>query len=196
MAGENLARDGAPLDDGLEALRVTAQAVLGRLPSFEDTRALSTAWSEVTLGYLHQTSCEDPLTGLSSVAHVRTRLAEQRRHGDRHGDRHGARALRHTHALVLVDLPTPPSDDRWSRSLRLAQVGEAARTVFSGGETIGRLGVHRIVVVCERDDRMARRVTLLRTLVQSVGPGARVWIEGLPSTDDATASLLDELARS
>ena len=34
------------------------------------------AWSDATLEYLHDLSCEDPLTGLASLAHVRTRLDE------------------------------------------------------------------------------------------------------------------------
>ena len=123
---------------------------------------------------------------------MRTRLAELLR-ADATGG--GAGVCARPTRWSVVDLSASPTTTGWSRSLRLARLGEAARTVFSGGETVGRLNSHRIVVVAARDDRLARRVTLLRTLVGSVGPGARVWIEGLPSTDDAVASLLDELAR-
>ena len=48
----------------------------GDEPDFDATEALSVAWSEETLGYLHQVSCEDPLTGLATLAHLRARLAE------------------------------------------------------------------------------------------------------------------------
>src|SRR3546814_12395233 len=64
-------------------------------PAFADVRALSMAWSESTLAYLHQLSCEDPLTGLASLAHIRSRLSELYR---------GARAADETHALVVLDL--------------------------------------------------------------------------------------------
>ena len=47
-----------------------------RAPAFEAAEALSVAWSDATLEYLHDLSCEDPLTGLASLAHVRTRLDE------------------------------------------------------------------------------------------------------------------------
>lgn len=192
VVGETLARDGASLDEGLEALRVTALAVTDSEPTFGDVRSLAMTWSETTLGYLHALSCEEPLTGLASLAHVRSRLSEQRRQGERGGEL----PLQESHALVVVHLDDRGPIDRWTRSLRLASLGEAARSVFNGSETIGRLGHSSLVVIGTRDDRLARRVSLLRTLVESISPGARVWIEGLPATDDSTAALLDELARA
>jgi len=45
---------------------------------------------------------------------------------------------------------------------------------------------------------LARRVGLLRSLAQDAAPASsrtRVWVEGLPPTDDGAAMLLDELAR-
>lgn len=86
---------------------------------------------------------------------------------------------------------------RLARSLRLSRVGEAARTVFAGGETVGRLAPHRVVVVASRTDRLGTRVRLLRSLVAGLADDPpRVWIEGLPGTDPAAAQLLDELARA
>ena len=76
VAGQDLARDGASVEETLEALRATWQQVAGTDPSYEVVTALVTAWSETTLGYLHQLSCEDPLTGLASQAHLRSRLSE------------------------------------------------------------------------------------------------------------------------
>ena len=197
VLGQGLAKDGASLDEALEGLRATALAVTGGEPSFGDARALSTAWSEATLAFLHHVSCEEPLTGLASLAHVRSRLSELQRTAGIPG----TPATRDGHALVVVELPRGAEDlagvdDAWRRSLRLARLGEVARTVFPGGETIGRLGLHRVVVVAERDERLGRRVALVRTLAGSLGDGGvRVWIEGVPGTDDATAALLDELAR-
>ncbi|WP_240937903.1 hypothetical protein [Nocardioides sp. JQ2195] len=197
MAGRLLARDGASLDEALELLSRTTHLVTGGEPAFVDVRALSMAWSESTLAYLHQLSCEDPLTGLASLAHIRSRLSELYRGqlGRRSAD------LGETHALVVVELPDDRpgrgarGEDQFSRALRLTRLGEVVRTVFNGTETIGRSGTNRVVVVVERDARLGRRVALIRTMLATTGHPTRVWIEGLPPTDAGAASLLDELCR-
>jgi hypothetical protein len=197
VVGRALALDGAALDEVLVGLRVTSRAVLGRDPSFDDIQALGTAWSEATLGYLHQLSCEDPLTGLASLAHVRSRLSELYR-----GELRELGRVQERRALVVADLPEDRGGSaqhaRLSRTLRIARLGESARTVWNGTETIGRLGQNRIVVLVERDQTLGRRVALFRTLLGSLelaGHTPRVWIEGLPPTDAGAAHLLDELAR-
>ena len=53
-----------------------------------------------------------------------------------------------------------------------------------------------MVVLADRDERLVRRVDLLMRMLESgTPPGPRVWIEGLPDSDAATAALLDELTR-
>ena len=69
-AGLELGRDGVPLDDALDGLRQTCLAVTGRDPSYAVLRAVASGWSEATLGYLRQLTCEDPLTGLASLPHL------------------------------------------------------------------------------------------------------------------------------
>lgn len=191
VAGRSLAEDGAALEEALGALRTTALVVVGREPRYAEVHALSVAWSEATLAYLHQLSCEDPLTGLASLAHVRARLSELfRAHGPR---------VRESHALVVMDLPADRPGvgraDPFARTLRLTRLGESARTVFPGGETVGRVGSNRMVAVVERDQRLGRRVALLRRLLGDTEHPTRVWIEGLPATDAGASYLLDELAR-
>ena len=196
VAGRSLAQDGASLGEALASLRTTAYAVTRADPAFDDVQALSVAWSEATLAYLHQLSCEDPLTGLASLAHVRSRLTELYRE-------HSAAAagLRESHALVVIDLPLDRpgvvngENDSFSRVMRLVRLGEAARSVFADGETIGRLGSNRIVVVVARDETLGRRVAILRRMLGVADHPTRAWIEGLPESDDAAAMLLDELAR-
>lgn len=199
VLGHQLAQDGASLDECLEGLRLTTMAANGGPPSYDDTKALSVAWSETTLGFLHQLSCEEPLTGLATLSHVRSRLSELHRHTATDG----GQGLRGAYALVVVELRQTSrtvfgagAEDTLTRSLRMAQVGRVARTVFPGTEVIGRLGLRRVVIVAARDQRLGRRVALVRRLAglhDSVG--VRVWIEGLPATDEATAFVLDELAR-
>jgi hypothetical protein len=164
------------------------------------------AWSEETLGYLHQLSCEDPLTGLASLAHVRARLSEVYRSAEQ-----GERSTNTSHALVVVDVPLlarrpfveggrtdmgVPAG--FESALWLSRLADYARLVFPGGETIGQASPSRLVVVAERGDLLAPRVGLLRGLVEDMDPRgerARVWIEGLPPSDDGAALLLDEIAR-
>ena len=197
MVGRDMARDGADLGEALDGLRTTYACVLGGEPDFRAVRALGVAWSEETLGYLHQLSCEDPLTGLASLAHLRARLSEVYRIAEQ-----GGTSTTTSHALVILDLPLLARasvwEDAFEATLRLARLAESARMAFPGGETICQAHQRRLVVVAQRTDLLARRVGLLRSLVDDAMPGsgrARVWVEGLPPTDDGAAMLLDELAR-
>lgn len=208
VIGRQLADDGTSLEQALSGLRITTRAILGRDPAFADVEALCLAWSEATLGYLHQLSCEDPMTGLASLAHLRSRLSELYRGELRRtdptsssADSIGPRPVQDTHALIVLDLPSPATMDRdgVTRALQLAQLGVAARTVFPGSEIAGRLGLRRVGVLAARDAALGRRVSLLRVLTSEVdrsGRATRVWIEGLPKTDSGAAQLLDELART
>lgn len=192
VVGREHALDGASLDETLSGLRTTWLLVRGADPSYDAVSALLGAWSDATLAYLHQLSCEDPMTGLASLAHVRSAVSDLYRGlADPAGP---------AHALVVCDLA--PLDraaaDSFTRALVLTRLGEAARTVFPGSETIGRLGCHRVVVVAARDERLGARVRVLRSLVDGCrhdGYVVRAWIEGLPGSDAGAALLLDELAR-
>jgi hypothetical protein len=87
MVGHEMARDGADLGEALDGLATTYARVLGGEPDFRAVRALCVAWSEETLGYLSQLSCENPLTGLASLAHLRARLTEGYRTAEQGGSR-------------------------------------------------------------------------------------------------------------
>ena len=76
VAGRELALDGVALDEALDGLLATSSLVRGTEPDFGDVRALSEAWSESTLEYLHRLTCEDPVTGLASLAHLQSRVSE------------------------------------------------------------------------------------------------------------------------
>jgi hypothetical protein len=188
--GAVLARDGLSLAEALGLLAETTALVRGDDPAFGEVCSLGIAWSEATLGYLHSVSCDDPLTGLASLAHLRSRVSEVYR---------GPDPSPRSHALVVVaDPPSPDAgtaDDVLSRSMRVAHLGDTARTVFPGPETIGHIAPGRVVVLAGRDERMARRVGLLRQMLDDGRAGARVWVEGLPDSDEGAAALLDELTR-
>ncbi|MDQ6935803.1 MAG: hypothetical protein M3130_11020 [Actinomycetota bacterium] len=195
LVGRELARDGADLGEALLALRSTCAQVLDQDPDFETIHALSVAWGEETLGYLHQLSCEDPLTGLATLAHVRARLSEIYR-----GTEQAGAAVSSAYALVVIDLggTSPGSTEHvFGEALRLARFTGLARVVFPGSETIGALRRTRLVVVTARTVRLGGLVAALRMLIVQAEPDARVrvWIEGLPTRIGAAAALLDELSR-
>ena len=190
--GRALARDGASLGEALDGLRATYQRVQGSEPVFGAAEATAVAWSESTLEYLHSLTCEDPLTGLASLAHLRTRLDEIYRETENDGV-----DVRTAHALVVVEAHST-SSEHFGRALLLAQVAEALRTVFSGGESVGRVGSDRAVAVVRRRPDLGSSVAVLREYLGDLRLDAtevRVWIEGLPATADSAERLLDELAR-
>jgi GGDEF domain-containing protein len=197
VVGRDVARDGAALAEALGALRATYQLVLGTSPTFEAAEALSVAWSDATLEYLHDLSCEDPLTGLASLAHVRTRLAEVYREAELTDV-----PVSRSHALVIVELrfrrPVGVPGHHFTRALRLVQVTEAMRAVYSGGQTLGRLGQDRAVAGVPRTVDLGVSVSLLRDFLADLDLGeadVRIWIEGLPASGGSATGLLDDLAR-
>jgi GGDEF domain-containing protein len=196
VVGRVVARDGAALGEALDGLRTAFELVLGGEPDFASVQALAMAWSEATLELLHDVSCEDPLTGLASRAHLRTRVEEIYREAGRLG---GSVARSHAVVVVEVGTPGPPAaGHQLTRALRLVQVAECARAVFAGEETVARVRTDRALLVVRRTGSLGSRVAALRDLLADVdlGPrGARLWIEGLPERVSAAARMLDELAR-
>ena len=221
VVGRELAKDGADLGEALLGLRATWLATVGQDPDFASTQATCTAWSEATLGYLHQLSCEDPLTGLASTAHIRARIAEVYRESECHG-----RDVADSYALVVIDSVwgarsvAPglaagygrPSEGSCRGSagdlqhqgfvlaLELSRLAETIRSVFSGGETMARVARSRLVVLVRRGEPLGRQVAVLRRMIDdTAAPGQAgttgVWIEGLPERESLAARLLDELSR-
>jgi GGDEF domain-containing protein len=196
VVGRVAARDGASLGEALTGLRTTYRLLKRGEPSFDATESLSLSWSDATLEYLHQLSCEDPMTGLASLPHVRTRLADIYREAEKSGT-----DVRVTKALVIVEMKSTDgisTKDHFSRVLCLARVAETMRQVFSGDETIGKLGSDRVVALVSRETELGVSVALMRDLLLGLNLTCgepRVWIEGLPANADSAIRLLDELAR-
>ncbi len=173
VAGQDLARDGASVEETLEGLRATWQQVAGTDPAYEVVAALLTAWSETTLGYLHQLSCEDPLTGLASQAHLRSRLSELYRLDDT-ADAAGSERRR-------------PRAGRVRDAVRRRPVGGAGRPLHPRDAAGAGRGARAHGVRPRRDGRAPRhapgggadpprrparrRVRVLRTLLDGVAVG-------------------------
>ncbi|MGH3447579.1 MAG: hypothetical protein ACRDQA_05600 [Nocardioidaceae bacterium] len=195
--GRGLAGDGAAIDEVLSGVDRTYLAVTAARgePPFAVTRAVAAAWAEESLRYLHAVSCEDPLTGLATLPHIRTRLNELYRAAERSGT-----AVSAEHALVMVELGSHGSKGAsFDHQLRLLEVAERLRSTYSGDETIGQLNPRRVVVVARRVDCVGRSLPMLRPLLGDLrrqrGISSRVWVEGLPDTCVAAGHLLDDLAR-
>ena len=213
VLGRALARDGASLGEALSGLSATYTALGGAVPEFAAVQALALAWSEAMLEFLHDVSCEDPLTGLATQSHLRARLAEVYREGERAG-----RAVPVSHALLVVDVTSPsvhaaplrqvgvlagsgaPPVSRRSPlalALKLAAVADAIRVAFPGEETIARAGSGRVVVLVRRTPDLRDTVAMLHDLLVDLdlATDLRLWVEGLPDSGEVAVRLLSELAR-
>jgi hypothetical protein len=193
--GRDVAADGASLGEALSGLRATYAAVGAGVPDFAAAEALSVAWSEETLGFLHDVTCEDPLTGLASAPHLRARLAEVYRGAE------GGQSVRRTHALVVVEVP-PRADGlveaapAFGRALGFAAVAEVLHGGFAGDETVARLGRDRVAALVRRTDGLGESVARVRAALErlELPTTALVWIEGLPGQQELAVRLLAELA--
>ena len=169
VAGRELAIDGISMDEALTDLRATWLLVRESDPPYGAMAALSVAWTDATLAYLHHLSCEDPMTGLANLVHVRGRIAELYLQTEQVHD---------TWAVIVVELPAPvvhvahdcDGSERLVHSMRLVRAAQAVRTVFVHGETVGRAGTRRILAIVERDERLVDRVSLLHRLLDDAGP--------------------------
>jgi GGDEF domain-containing protein len=194
--GRRLAEDGVSLLQALDGLSALYRSIAGGEPAFDAVRALSSSWAEASLIYLHSLSCEDPLTGLSSLAHLRSRLGEIYREAELHGT-----SVPATYALVVVEPIHQQGLPSVERELRLIDVAECLRIVFCGGDVLGRIGPRRAAALIGRNPNLPDEVETVRSLItrwrlDSEEPQlVRVWIEGLPASVEWAGRVLDELAR-
>ena len=182
--GRELARDGAALGEALDGLQAT-WALRGRgraRPPRDagDVRGLGRGVARLPPPALLRGPADGPGQPCSSAGQGLGGLPGGRAGGDVAEPEPRARARR----------PPParrPSgwDDPFEATLRLVQLAETARTVFPGEESIAKASPSRLVVLARRGNLLARRVGLLRDLVDAPEHDlgrARVWVEGLPPT--------------
>jgi hypothetical protein len=120
--------------------------------------AIAEGWAEESLDQLAQGGCEDPLSGLATVAHLRTRLAEVYREAEHRGT-----SPADTHRLLVVGLPRRP--DPWRRMALAILVGHDLRAAFPGGETLSMAKPGpTIALVCAHGDLPLRYARLRRSI--------------------------------
>ncbi|WP_370618525.1 hypothetical protein [Mumia sp. Pv 4-285] len=190
--GAAAATEGIGWSELLRDVEDVCRSVSGSLPPYEVVRAMSIAWTETAIHDAYETSCEDPLTGLASAAHLRSRLDDAYRLAERSGV-----SASETAAFVVVEIAAGSGPDvGLLRSLSMLVLADAMRTCFDGDETIARVGEHRAVALVRRSDAIRGYRALRDLLERAVDlPPLRVWVEGLPATSDAATRLLGELGR-
>lgn len=190
--GASAANLGSPLQEVLDQLE-RAYAGHGVEPAYEVVKALTVAWSEAALEHHHQQSCEDPLTALSTMAHLRSRLGDLYRGAERDGY-----VVGDVYSLVVVELPRIESANMLNDSLAMLEMAEAMRTVYSGDETIAQVSARRAAALVERKRTDRSTLELLQILIRRQTPGIaepRLWIESPPRSPAGIGWLLTELAR-
>ncbi len=186
--GARAAQMGVPLHEVMDHVE---RAHAPGEPPFATVRAAALAWVEEALLHQVDASCEHPLTSLSTVPHVRSRLGDVYRGAERDGTR-----AADDFARVVVELPRLDPGNELEQELRSLEVAEAMRMVFTGDETIAQLSPRRFAALAgiERTDAVTVRL-LAMMLEQVLGDEsqARLWVEHLPSTSDGIASTLAAL---
>jgi hypothetical protein len=183
--GASAAQLGIPLHEVLDHVQ---RAYAPDAPEFAAIRAAAVAWAERALIHHADMSCEDPLTSLATVPHVRSRLAEIYRGAERH-DRQAA----DTHALVVVELPRSPAGHDLEVALQALDVAEVLRSVFSGDETVAQLNPRRFTAVVGRERTDDVTIGLLGILLDRMLADkgqARLWVERLPASAVGIAQVL------
>ncbi|MEV4159394.1 hypothetical protein [Nonomuraea dietziae] len=134
--GDARARAGVGIAEGMTDLAALFRLLGGADPPLAALRSFATGWAEAGFAPIGELRCEDPLTGLVSVAYLRTRLAEIYREGT---------ARRHCLVVVTVTVA-----DAWERVAALLHVAALLREVFPLGDTLVRLGHGRAAALTTR----------------------------------------------
>ena len=182
--GASAAQLGVPLHEVLDHVE---RAYAPRRPDFATARAAAVAWAERALLRRGDESCEDPLTSLTTVPYLRTRLAEIYRGLEE------VPAAGESHVLVVVELPRTLVRHELELSLRALEVADVLRSVFPRDETLALLTSRRFAALVPRERSDALTLRLLGLLLdRAVGRRGqpRLWVEQLPRSADGVASVL------
>jgi len=162
--GARAAHGGAPLREVLDQLEEVFE---GAVPAYEAVREAALGWADATLWRQLDRSCEDPLTSLTTVTHLRTRLEELYR-----GAEHEGVSLDRTHALLVVELDSGGATNGLEDALDALDVAEQMRTVFGADETLAQTAPRRFVALAGIDRTDPLTLGLLGHLVRRAVPAS------------------------
>ncbi|NUP76683.1 MAG: hypothetical protein HOV96_03925 [Nonomuraea sp.] len=158
-------------------------AVTGRgEPPFALVRAFVAGWAEQSFAPMADLQCEDPLTGLATVAYLRTRLGELYR---------GSVAGGH---LLVVAEPYGQTGELAERLAAALNLATALRRAFTGDETLALLAPARVGAVTREDERLPAKVALLRATDILYGHRPHVRVRQLPKAHAQALALIRTLS--
>jgi hypothetical protein len=186
LLGQARARAGVGISETLTDVAALFQVLGEGTPPLEVLTALAEGWADAGLARMSDASCEDPLTGLVSLAYLRTRLGEVYREARQRGTCPEA-----THRLVVVELPR--RSDPWRRIALVILVGHDLRTAFPGGDTLSLSRPGPAIALVQVTEEFAFRFTGLRRAIRAA-LGTEVRMIRLPARQEDAEELLDGLA--
>ncbi|MEV0386544.1 hypothetical protein [Nonomuraea sp. NPDC050643] len=179
--GSARAGAGVGVAEGLDDLAALfAVSGMGE-PPFAALRSFAAGWAERSFAPMEELHCEDPLTGLVTVAYLRTRLTQLYR-----GPVAGM-------CLVVAE----PSEGARELAERLAaalNLATALRGAFPGDETLALLASTRVAALTENDERLPGRLARLRASEILYGRRPEVRVRPLPRAYGQALALIRTLS--
>jgi hypothetical protein len=184
--GRERARGGVGIGEALIDLGALCYVLDRSDPPLELVRPLAEGWADAGLATMSQGRCEDPLTGLTTMPYLRTRLGELYRETRRAG-----RSAADSHRLLAAELPQ--GLDPWDRLSVLILVSNELRAAFPGGETLSLATSSRAIALVRAVPELQFRAAGLRRNLAAVH-GTRLRLLKPPAQFEEAQRLLDELA--
>src|SRR5579859_6939969 len=185
--GRARGRAGVGIAETISDLGALYQALEAGDPPLRVVSSTAEGWAEEGMARHYDGSCEDPLTGLATVAYLRTRLGEVYREAADTGT-----SAVQSHRLVTVSLPGGP--DPWRRLAGSILLGNDLRTAFPGGDTLTQVaGSGTGLALVRADDSMPARYARLRRVL-TVRDRADIRMTQLPALLPEALRLVDRLA--
>jgi hypothetical protein len=186
MLGRARAQAGVGIGEALTDVGALFRVLDQGTPPLDVITAVAEGWADAGLARMSGAACEDPLTGLVSLAYLRTRLRELYRDAARQGSEPAD-----THRLVVVDLPRRP--DPWRRISLVILVGHDLRAAFPGGDTLALDRPGPAIALVQATEDFTFRFTSLRRAIRAA-LGTEVRMLKLPARPEDAERLLDGLA--
>jgi hypothetical protein len=192
--GRERAEAGVYLDEARADIRVAARAAALRpAPTADLVDAVTIGWVNRILDDVFATTCVDPLTELTSVQYLSTRIGELWAEARLLGE-----PVQNTHTLVIVR--ATPVRHPLERETHMITIQTALRSAFRGGETLARIGRSTAAALSTRAaERLRASLAVVRAelgIAMDEGrlPVTRFWLEPVPRDSDALSALLRDLA--
>lgn len=170
------------LADALDGLWWVYRSSGVSAPPAEVAAALVEGWNRAQTTAAHTgPPCLDPDTGISTVEHLRTRLAEELAEAAEEG-----RGERTGLGLVVVDLPTTEPGDPDP----VAEIVAAIQTALPSRIAVARAAPGRIVTLVRLDECLEIAAASLHSHLDASVPSALVWAEPVPASGTSIDTLL------